>query len=431
MGASILRVKDDKGNIINIPAIKGDKGDNYVLTPEDKQEIANMVDVETVVVDQSYEPESKNAQSGKAVAQALLNKADVDYLDADNIYLIQSNDEVGQDLDGIYGISSISLEGEHIFRISLDTVNAYVVAEFLTYTPTVGDKVYVKASDTQSSGGWVYANQDDFKIVLNLSHKANKVDLNAAIKEEDTSIKEYIDTKNGNLQGFETVSEYVESTINGINNMANDALMIAQDNKTRLDNINLTTSKALSYIEGSSNYVPYIRTTSPINGEYTITLVEGSLIDFYMITTDFGGFDIYNPTFEVSAGDKVHITYTYPESEPDGIWHFAELSIRKDKYVTEEQLTPTEVKFMSGQTIRALNNVEFVGNESISELTIKYPETNFICSFYFTLLDEGDITIAFPNTTKYIGGIPEFKNGETWEINIKNGVVVAGKVVEE
>lgn len=54
--ASILRVRDGKGNIIEIPAIKGgkgDKGDSYILTEADKQEIAdavlaNFVDVSEV-----------------------------------------------------------------------------------------------------------------------------------------------------------------------------------------------------------------------------------------------------------------------------------------------------------------------------------------------------------------------------------------------
>lgn len=43
MKIPILTVKDDKGNIIEIPAIKGDKGDSYILTEVDKQEIANLV----------------------------------------------------------------------------------------------------------------------------------------------------------------------------------------------------------------------------------------------------------------------------------------------------------------------------------------------------------------------------------------------------
>jgi hypothetical protein len=40
---SVLRVKDKNGNVINIPAIKGEPGKDYVLTDADKQEIADLV----------------------------------------------------------------------------------------------------------------------------------------------------------------------------------------------------------------------------------------------------------------------------------------------------------------------------------------------------------------------------------------------------
>lgn len=43
MGTPILRVRDENGNYIPIPAIKGEPGKDYVLTDEDKQEIANLV----------------------------------------------------------------------------------------------------------------------------------------------------------------------------------------------------------------------------------------------------------------------------------------------------------------------------------------------------------------------------------------------------
>ena len=42
---AVLRVRDENGNIQEITTIKGDKGDSYVLTEADKQEIASMVDV--------------------------------------------------------------------------------------------------------------------------------------------------------------------------------------------------------------------------------------------------------------------------------------------------------------------------------------------------------------------------------------------------
>lgn len=73
MSISILRVKDAEGNIIEIPAIKGDKGDAYILTEADKEEISNMAKPD---IDQTYSPESENAQSGKAVAEAVSSKAD-------------------------------------------------------------------------------------------------------------------------------------------------------------------------------------------------------------------------------------------------------------------------------------------------------------------------------------------------------------------
>ena len=40
---AILKIRDADGKVQEIPVIKGDKGDNYVLTDEDKREIANMI----------------------------------------------------------------------------------------------------------------------------------------------------------------------------------------------------------------------------------------------------------------------------------------------------------------------------------------------------------------------------------------------------
>jgi hypothetical protein len=48
--------------------LKGDKGDNYYLTPEDIETIANMA---KPTIELSYNPESENAQSGIAVAEAV------------------------------------------------------------------------------------------------------------------------------------------------------------------------------------------------------------------------------------------------------------------------------------------------------------------------------------------------------------------------
>ncbi len=52
---------------------KGDKGDSgYTLTDADKNEIANRVREEFPIIEQDYNPHSLNAQSGKAVTEAVL-----------------------------------------------------------------------------------------------------------------------------------------------------------------------------------------------------------------------------------------------------------------------------------------------------------------------------------------------------------------------
>lgn len=100
-------------------------------------------------------------------------------------------------------------------------------------------------------------------------------------------------------------------------------------------------------------------------------------------------------------------------------------------YATKEELEnsvkPQKQTFENDETITVTDNTEYVADGEITNLTIIYPDTDFICSFNFTLASEGVIEIVLPDS-KYIGGAPTFTNGDTWELNIKNGVVVGGKV---
>ena len=70
---------------------------------------------------------------------------------------------------------------------------------------------------------------------------------------------------------------------------------------------------------------------------------------------------------------------------------------------------------------------ETATGQAINNLHLSYPVDDFIASLTFTLADEGVITIMFPDS-KYIGATPTFANGETWELNIMNGVVVGGLI---
>ncbi len=96
------------------------------------------------------------------------------------------------------------------------------------------------------------------------------------------------------------------------------------------------------------------------------------------------------------------------------------------KYVDQIKITYNE--FNNNDTITLKTNNIYISSNNINTLTIKYPPDDFISSVIFTTADEGDIIIALPDTSKYIGEMPIFRYGETWELNIHNGVVVGGIV---
>ena len=64
-------------------------------------------------------------------------------------------------------------------------------------------------------------------------------------------------------------------------------------------------------------------------------------------------------------------------------------------------------------------------------LTVQYPEdAKFECWMRLSFAESGNVTVTLPAYTKYIGTAPDFKNGETWELSFKDGVLAAQKVGE-
>lgn len=162
--------------IVNLGTVVGEKGSDYILTSSDKAEIANIVmdseqidtaidekvasAVETAVgsveweIDQEFIPISENAQSGKAVAQA------VEYY----TFFELSGDMAGNEVSGIASPSAVvnyvkrkvddcmftglspEMEGHNVSGIVtpsavVDYVNDYVAENGgATFTPSVSDE---------------------------------------------------------------------------------------------------------------------------------------------------------------------------------------------------------------------------------------------------------------------------------------------------
>ena len=88
----------------------------------------------------------------------------------------------------------------------------------------------------------------------------------------------------------------------------------------------------------------------------------------------------------------------------------------------------TLVSFANNATINLADNTEYIASEEISYIDISYPEGNFLCSLTFTTASSGVVEVKLPVGSKFIGKKLTFDNGETWELSIKNGVVVGGDV---
>ena len=84
-------------------------------------------------------------------------------------------------------------------------------------------------------------------------------------------------------------------------------------------------------------------------------------------------------------------------------------------------------KVSKGSNITLADNTEYRLTD-VTTLNLSYPTGNFECWMRLTFAASGDITVTLPTGTKYIGTTPDFKKGETWEMSIKDGVVIAQKV---
>ena len=97
--------------------------------------------------------------------------------------------------------------------------------------------------------------------------------------------------------------------------------------------------------------------------------------------------------------------------------------------VSSKQNTPVRLDIDNNNVFLPLyDNLDVTIIQDLVTLDVRYPDTDFIASLRFTIANQDYFDISFPSTTKYIGGVPDFKPGQTWELNIKNGVVVGGLI---
>ena len=145
------------------------------------------------------------------------------------------------------------------------------------------------------------------------------------------------------------------------------------------------------------------------DGKDGITPTIGTNGNWYLDTTDTG---------KPSRGEKGD------KGDPG-----SDANVTKANVITALGYTPEAVsaQVSTGSNITLADNTEYRLTD-VTTLTLTYPTGDFECWMSLTFAASGAITVTLPTGTKYLGSSPNFKNGETWEVSIKDGVMVAQKV---
>ena len=207
------------------------------------------------------------------------------------------------------------------------------------------------------------------------------------------------------IQGLEATREIIEENPDIIEALISKAH--THENKAVLDKFSETDGKPTyngTAIGGSG-------ASSAENVSYTNENLEGVTTVKEALDGTVDVFLQYNSMFE------------YMDNELD---QKASLSDITPEAIGAKAVT---TKVSTGDSFSMNDNTEY-RLTNVTTLTLYAPHNrpHYECWFSLTFANSGTITVTLPTDMKYIGSAPDFNNGESWEMSIKDGVVIAQKI---
>ena len=96
------------------------------------------------------------------------------------------------------------------------------------------------------------------------------------------------------------------------------------------------------------------------------------------------------------------------------------------------------IQFINNETydvnITLANNTEYIFSTPVNTMTLAFPKSSGMAKFFECLLtfEAGDtFVLNIPDTARIIGKVPDFTLNVTYEMSIKNGIVIFGEVVAQ
>lgn len=207
------------------------------------------------------------------------------------------------------------------------------------------------------------------------------------------------------IQGLEATREIIEENPDIIESLISKAHTHA--NKSVLDKFAETDGKPTyngTAIGGSG-------ASSAENVSYTNENLEGITTVKEALDGTVDAFLEYDNMFEY-MGNELNQKVSLPDITPEAIGA---------KAVT--------TKVSTGDSFSMNDNTEY-RLTNVTTLTLYAPHNipHYECWFSLTFANSGTVTVTLPTDMKYIGSAPDFNNGESWEMSIKDGVVIAQKI---
>lgn len=239
---------------------------------------------------------------------------------------------------------------------------------------------------------------------------AEEVEYTNAILPDASNVKsaldDTIDTQQTQSADIESLRSGVSALMDAYQTQGGDIASLKTQAHTHA---NKDTLDKLSVSNGKLQYNGSDVGLKGADGKDGITPTIGANGNWYLDTTDTG---------KPSRGEKGD------KGDPG-----SDANVTKANVITALGYTPEAVsaQVTTGSNITLADNTEYRLTD-VTELSITYPDGNFECWMRLAFAADGTITVTLPSTTQYIGTTPTFANGETWEMSIKDGIVIARKV---